>query len=86
MPGGQHRFEFEGEEPLAFLIAVWLLFANTVLMFLLEFGRKYVLPQRAPEIVYWYADHSIAIQFILLALLAAILIIFRKRVRYVRRK
>jgi hypothetical protein len=39
----------------------------------------------APEIVCWYASRSIAIQFILLALLFAILIIFRKRVRYIRR-
>ena len=37
----------------------------------------------APEIVCWYAGHSIAIRFVLLAVLAAILVIFRKRVRYV---
>jgi hypothetical protein len=37
----------------------------------------------APEIVCWYESRSIAIQFILLALLAAIFIIFRKRVRYI---
>jgi hypothetical protein len=37
----------------------------------------------APEIVCWYQGRSIAIQFILLALLAVILIIFRKRVRYI---
>lgn len=36
----------------------------------------------APEIVCWYASHSIAIQFILLALLAAVFIIFRRQVRY----
>ena len=36
----------------------------------------------APEAVCWYADHCIAIQFILLALMAAIFVIFRKRVRY----
>jgi hypothetical protein len=35
----------------------------------------------APEIVCWYESRSIAIQFILLALLAAIFIIFRKRLR-----
>jgi hypothetical protein len=40
----------------------------------------------APEIVCWYASRSIAIQFILLALMAAIFIIFRKRVRYIFRK
>jgi hypothetical protein len=37
----------------------------------------------APEIVCWYEGRSIAIQLILLALLAAIFIIFRKRVRYI---
>jgi hypothetical protein len=40
----------------------------------------------APEIVCWYASRSIAIQFILLAMLATVLIIFRERVRYIRRK
>ena len=40
----------------------------------------------APAIVCWYASRSIAIQFILLALLAAIFIIFRKRVRYIPRE
>lgn len=86
MPGGQHRFEFVGTEPLAVWIVVSLIFANTLLMSLLEFGSRYVLPERVPQIVYWYGDRSIAIQFILLAVLAAIFIIFRKRVRYFRRK
>ena len=49
---------------------------------LAERGVQY----HAPEIVCWYASRSIAIQFILLALLAAVFIIFRKRVRYIRRK
>ena len=49
-------------------------------------GRKYIVPQHASEMVDWYAGHSIAIQFILLALLAAIFLIFRKRVRYIRQK
>ena len=40
----------------------------------------------APEMVYWYASRSIAILFILLAMLAAIFIIFRKRVHYIPRK
>ena len=40
----------------------------------------------APEIVCWYASHSIAIQFVLPALVAAIFIVFRKRVRYIRLK
>ena len=39
----------------------------------------------APEIVCWYASRSIAIQFFLLALLVAIFILFRKRVRSIRR-
>ena len=37
----------------------------------------------APKIVCWYESRSIAIEFILLALLAAIFIIFRIRVRYI---
>jgi hypothetical protein len=37
----------------------------------------------APEMVCWYASRSIAIQFILLALVAAIFIIFRKKVHYI---
>jgi hypothetical protein len=37
----------------------------------------------APTLICWYAGHSIAIQFILLALLAAVFIIFRKHVRYI---
>jgi hypothetical protein len=46
---------------------------------LAEKGVQY----HAPEVVCWYANRWIAIQFILLALMAAILIIFRKRVRYI---
>jgi len=86
MPGGQHKFEFLGNEPLALWIVVALLFANTALMLLLEFGRKYIVPQPAPGIVDRYAGRSIALQFILLAMLAAIFLIFRKRVRYIRQK
>jgi hypothetical protein len=48
---------------------------------LAERGVRY----HAPAIVCWYANHAIAIQFILLALLAAIFIMFRKRVQYIRR-
>lgn len=55
-------------------------------MLLLEFGGEYFPVKQAPEIVYWYRDNSIGIQFVLLVLLAAIFIIFRKRVHYVRRK
>jgi hypothetical protein len=36
----------------------------------------------APTLLCWYASHDIAIQFILLALSAVILVIFRKRVHY----
>jgi hypothetical protein len=49
---------------------------------LAERGVQY----HAPEIVCWFASRSIDIQFVLLALVAAIFIIFRKRVRYIRRK
>ncbi len=86
MPGGQHRFEFVGKEPLALWIVASLLFANTALMLLPESSGKYILGQHGPKISHWYASHSIAIQFFLLAVLAAIFIIFRKRVRYIRRK
>jgi hypothetical protein len=40
----------------------------------------------APQIVCWYASRSIAIQFILLAMAVAVLIIFRRQVRYIPRK
>jgi hypothetical protein len=86
MPGGQHKFEFVGNEPLALWIVAALLFANTALMLLLEFGRRHIVPQHTPEMVDWYASRSIAIQFILLAALAAIFLIFRKRVRNIRQK
>jgi hypothetical protein len=84
MLGGRHRFEFVGKEPWAFWVAVSLLFANTVLMLTPDFVSKY-FSKHAPKILSWYSDRSVAIQFILLALLAGIFIIFRKRVRYIRR-
>jgi len=101
MPGGRHRFEFVGKEPLVLWVVASLLFANTFLAISLEFGVRYFLPRaslslqpchalavrraqyHAPQIVCWYASHSIAIQFILLALVAVIFAIFRKRVRYI---
>jgi hypothetical protein len=86
MLGGPHRFEFVGKEPLAVWVVVSLLFANTVVMLLPESAGKYILAQHAPGFSHWYADHSIAIQFVLLAALAGIFIIFRNRVRYLRRK
>jgi hypothetical protein len=81
MLGGRYRFEFVGKEPLALWVGVFLLFANTVLMLTLDFRGKYFFPKHAPEIVTRYLDRSLMIQFVLLALLAAIFIIFRKRVR-----
>jgi hypothetical protein len=103
MPGlGRHRFEFVGKEPLVLWVVASLLFANTFLLLLLDFGAKHFLPRasaalpacealkengvqyRAPEIVCWYASRSIGIQFVLLTVVAAIFIIFRKRVRYIR--
>jgi hypothetical protein len=83
MLGGRHRFEFVGKEPLALWVAVSLLFANTVLMFTPDFISKH-FSKHALRIFSWYSDRSIAIQFILLALLAGIFVIFRKRVRYIR--
>lgn len=86
MPGGHHKFEFVGKEPLALWVVVSLLFANAVLMLLPESFGKYILSPHAREIARWYADHSIAIQFVLSAAVAAIFIVFRKQVRYLRRK
>ena len=101
MPGGgAHRFEFVGREPLVFRIVAVLLFANTFLGLLFEFGAKYLFPKastslppcealgpyHAPHIICWFEGRSIAIQFILLGLIAIILVIFRKRVRYIRRR
>jgi hypothetical protein len=81
-----HRFEFEGKEPAAFWIVISLLLANTILMLVLSFTGKYFLPQNTPQMVRWYDANSITIQFALLTLLAALFIVFRKRVRYVRQK
>jgi hypothetical protein len=86
MPGAGHRFYFVGKVPLAFSVALSLLFANTFLMLFLEFAGKYFLPTNVPQTIHWYEENSITIQFVLLALLAAILIIFRERVQYVHRK
>jgi hypothetical protein len=87
MPGSsRHCFVFEGKEPLAVWIVVSLLFVNTVLMLLLSFTGRYFLPQNAPVMIRWYEANSITIQFVLLALLAVIFIVFRKRIRYIRQK
>jgi hypothetical protein len=85
MPGGRHKFEFVGTEPPAFRIVVALLFVNTVLMIALHLDNaKYVLREHFPSTVSWYLGHSVAVQFILLFLLAASLVAFRKRIRWVR--
>ena len=85
MPGGRHKFEFVGKEPLAFRVVVALLFVNTVLMMALQLdAAKHVLLEHFSGIVSWYLGHSVAIQFILLLLLAASLVAFRKRIRYIR--
>jgi hypothetical protein len=99
--GAGHRFVIEGKQPIVFLVAVGLLFANTFLLLLLPFGAEHLLSKgslnsppcealaangvqyHAPGIVCWYAGHSITIQFVILALLAAIFVVFRKRVRYI---
>lgn len=44
-----------------------------------EAGVQY----HAPAVVCWFADHFIAIQFILLALIAVTFVIFRKGVGYI---
>lgn|SRR5690349_17500401 len=38
---------------------------------------------RVPGAICWYASHDIAIQFFLLILIAGVLVIYRKRVRYI---
>jgi uncharacterized protein YqhQ len=87
MPGsGAHKFYFVEKVPLAFKFVLSLLFANTVLMLLPAFAGKHFLTTHAPSLFSWYDDHSILIQFVLLGVLAAILVVFRKRVQYVGRK
>jgi hypothetical protein len=51
MPISPHKFEFEGKEPVAFWIVISLLFANTILMLLLNFTGKPFLPQRGGSLV-----------------------------------
>lgn len=82
MPGAGHKFYFVGNVPFAFLVLLFLLFVNTFLMLSSEFAGRHFLPKDALGAVHWYENNSIAIQFVLLALLAAVVIIYRKRVRW----
>jgi len=59
-------------------VLLCLLFLNTLLMF----AGKYFLPKMTLGSLRWYQDNSITIQFVLLAMMAAVVIIFRKRVRW----
>ena len=86
MLGGRHVFYFVDKEPLVLWVVAALLFANTFLMLSLEYGSKFILARHVPPIVNWYQDNSIAIQFVLVVMLAAIFLFFRKRVRHVGRK
>jgi hypothetical protein len=52
MPGGRHTFYIEGKQPLMLWIVASLLFGNTLLMFLLDYGRKHAGSGRLPAIAY----------------------------------
>jgi hypothetical protein len=78
MPGFGHRFYFVGKVPLPFFVLLCLLFLNTFL----RFAGEYFLPKTTLGALRWYQDNSITIQFVLLAMMAAVVIIFRKRVRW----
>lgn len=86
MPGAGHRFYFVGKVPLSFFVLLCLLFLNTFLMLLLEFAGKYFLPKTSVGGLRWYQENSTTIQFVLLGLMAAVVIIFRKRVHWNGRK
>ena len=74
MPGTGRRFYFVGKVPFPFSVLACLLFMNTFLMLF--------LPKATVGILRRYEDNSVAIQFVLLALLAVVIVIFRKRVRW----
>lgn len=82
MPGAGHRFYFVEKVPLPFFALLFLLFANTFLMLFLQLAGKYFLSKNTGGALRWYQDNSITIQFVLLGLLAVVVIIFRKRVRW----
>jgi len=95
---GRHRFVFVDREPLVLRVVAMLLFANAFLGLLLDFGAKYFFPKasmslppcealaegqyHAPQIICRFESRWVTIQFVLLGLIAAIFVIFRKRVRY----
>lgn len=74
MPGAGHRFYFVGKVPFAFWVLTCLLLVNTFLMLF--------VPKATVGTLRWYEDNSITIQFVLLGLLAVVVFIFRKRVRW----
>ena len=82
MPGAGHRFYFVGKVPLPFFVLLCLLFLNTFLMLLLEFAGEYFLPKTTAGALRWYQNNSITIQFVLSAMMAVVVIIFRKRARW----
>jgi hypothetical protein len=82
MPGAGHRFYFVGRVPFVFSVLFSLLFVNTFLMLFLEFAGKHLFSRNALGTFRWYQDNSITIQFILLAFVAVVVFIFRKRIRW----
>jgi hypothetical protein len=86
VPGsGPHRFEFTGPTPPVFAALMALLFANTAIGLLGEFvARHFFESLRMPAgFIHWYLDAGfIYAEFIILALLAVTLLIYRKQVRY----
>jgi hypothetical protein len=46
------------------------------------FAGEYFLPKTTLGALRWYQDNSITIQVVLSAMMAAVVIIFRKRVRW----
>ena len=86
MPGGRPIFYFVEKEPVALWVVGALLFANTFLSLFLGLGRGYIGARHLPSVVYWYSEHDILIQWVLLAALAAIFVIYRKRVHYAGRR
>jgi amino acid transporter len=78
MPGGGHRFYFVGKVPLPFSVLLCFLFLNTFLMLF--------LPKATVGALSWYEDNSIKIQLVILALMAVVVVIFRKHIRWESRR